>query len=212
MSIMDSIPIVPSFVKSVAGHNSPLTSPRVLAVFLAISFFTSATPFLRAQTPSSPEYRIQAEYLSNFAKFVEWPDDAFAGGNGAFVIGVLGNFRFGVSLSEAVTGKTVRGRKIKIQIMKPRDNLRECHILFVGGSDKKHLTETLASLRGASVLTVGESDEFLEAGGTIRFRIVEERIRFEVNLSSAEMARLRMSPQLLAAARSIRNDPQPPKS
>ena len=193
-------------------HNLPRTLSRVLTVFLVISFFASPTPFAQAQTPSPAEYRIKAEYLANFAKFVEWPDDAFAGGEGAFVIGVLGNFRFGVSLSEAVTGKTVRGKKIKIQILKPRDNLRECHILFVGGSDKKHLTEILASLRGASVLTVGESDEFFEAGGTIGFRMDDERVRFEVNLSGAETARLRMSSQLLAAARSIRNDPRTPKS
>ena len=167
----------------------------------------------RAQeTDSDSEYVIKAGFIYNFAKFVEWPDDAFASGDGAFVIGVLGNFRFGVSLSEAVTGKTVRGRKIKIQILKPHDNLRECHILFVSGSDKKRLIEILSPLRGASVLTVGESDEFLEAGGTIRFRVDDERVRFEVNLSGAESARLRMSSQLLAAARSIRNDPRAPKT
>lgn len=212
MRIMASIQIAHSLVQGVPDHSLPLTMPRVLAVFLFISFFGTATPLACAQTPFPAEYRIKAEYLANFAKFVEWPDDAFAGGDGAFVIGVLGNFRFGVSLSEAVTGKTVRGKRIKIQILNPRDNLRECHILFIGGSDKKHFAEILASLRGASVLTVGESDEFLEAGGTISFRTVEERVRFEVNLSGAETARLRMSSQLLAAARSIRNDPRAPKS
>ncbi len=124
MKIVVSILCVPSLDQGAPDHNVPQIPMRVLAVFLVISFFGSATPFVCAQTPSPAEYRIKAEYLANFAKFVEWPDDAFASGDGAFVIGVLGNFRFGVSLSEAVTGKTVRGRKIKIQIRKCPDRWR----------------------------------------------------------------------------------------
>ena len=183
-----------------------------LSGFLAATCFFALNVVGHAQAPVPAEYRVKAEFLANFAKFVEWPDDSFAGGKGDFVIGILGNYRFGISLSEAVSGRTVRGRKIKIRILTSKDSPRDCQILFIGGSDRKQFIQILTSLRGASVLTVGEAEGFLQSGGTISFLVEEERVRFEVNLDGANRARLKMSSQLLAMARSIRNDTRAPKT
>ena len=180
----------------------------ILAAFLVFALNTAA----RAQAPSSGEYRIKAEYLANFAKFVEWPDGAFAGEDKPFVIGVVGTYLFGTSLSEAVSGKTVHGRKIKIRILTAKDDLRDCQILFIGVSDPNRLTQILTSLQGANVLTVGETDGFLQAGGAINFLVEHERVRFEVNLSGAARARLKMSSQLLGMARTVWSDASAPKS
>lgn len=183
-----------------------------LQAILAAFCFLALDPTVRAQVLPSAEYRIKAEYLANFAKFVEWPDGTFANGDRSFVIGVVGNYPFGISLSEAVSGKTVHGRKIQIRILTPRDNLRDCQILFFGGSDQKRFAQILTSLQGASVLTVGEADGFLPAGGTINFLVEQERVRFEVNPAAADRARLKLSSQLLAIARNIRSDVRVPKT
>lgn len=184
----------------------------VLLGFLFASGFLGRASIAYAQEQFPAEYRIKAQYLANFAKFVEWPEESFAAGDGAFVIGVLGNYRFGISLSEAVSGKTVQGRKIKIRLLKPEDNLRECQIVFIGASARDRVAKTLTSLQRASVLAVGETEGFLEAGGTINFLVEQDRVRFEINLGSAKQARLKVSSQLLAVARNIRGDPRVPKT
>lgn len=50
------------------------------------------------------------------------------------------------------------------------------------------------------MLTVSETDHFLEAGGIINFVHEDGRVRFEINEPAAQRAGLKISPQLLALA------------
>jgi len=62
-----------------------------------------------ARAQAADEYRIKAAFLYNFAKFVEWPAQAFKSPSDPIVIGVLGTDPFGDALAEAVAGKTLGG-------------------------------------------------------------------------------------------------------
>jgi hypothetical protein len=50
---------------------------------------------------------------------------------------------------------------------------------------------------------VTESGDALELGSVINFRPVDQRIRFEVSLDSADKSRLRLSSRLLAVAEHV---------
>jgi hypothetical protein len=50
------------------------------------------------------------------------------------------------------------------------------------------------------VLTVTESDNGLQQGSVINFRLVEDRVRFEVSLPAAEKCGLKLSSRLLSVA------------
>jgi hypothetical protein len=61
-------------------------------------------------------------------------------------------------------------------------------------------------LAGASqypVLTVGESQYFVQQGGVIGFCLVENKVRFNINLEAAGKARLKISAKLLALAKTV---------
>jgi hypothetical protein len=62
------------------------------------------------------------------------------------------------------------------------------------------------------VLTVGETPEFLAAGGILSFSSQQGAIQFDVNLEAANKARLKISSRLLALARHIVNDAEAAKS
>jgi hypothetical protein len=154
-----------------------------------------------AQAQSSNEYQVKAAFLYNFAKFVDWPSDAFGGGNGALVIGVVGDDPFGGALDSAINGKTVNGRALVVRRLKWGQDLRFCHILFISSSERKHLPQIIQSLRGASVLTVGDMGQFNQQGGIINFVLEARQVRFEINSRGADQARLRISSKLLALAK-----------
>ena len=149
---------------------------------------------------SPGEYEVKAAFLFNFLKFIEWP----APTGGAIVVGIVGDNRFGDVIEGVVSGKSINGRPISVKRMRSGDNLKACHILFVSLSEKNRTENILGSLGGSSVLTVGESDRFTNAGGIIKFYFEGNRVRFEINTAAAERAQLKISSKLLGLARVVR--------
>jgi hypothetical protein len=149
------------------------------------------------------EYQVKGAFLFNFAKFISWPAEAFAGPSSPVVIGVLGQDPFGAWLDEIVQGERVNGRDITIRRLGIRESARDCHILFISESERRRLAEILEELDGASVLTVADMSEFTSAGGVIRLTKEDFRIGLEVNLAAADRAKLRISSRLLSLARIV---------
>jgi hypothetical protein len=154
----------------------------------------------RAQEAPLSEYRLKAAFLFNFAKFVEWPQQAFAEPKSPIVIGVLGDNPFGTDLEETVRNKLIGARPVVVKEFQATDPATNCHILFISNSEKKRLPEILAPLRGHSVLTVGDTERFIEAGGMINLVPEGNKIRFQINDETARSAKLRISSKLLSLA------------
>jgi hypothetical protein len=152
---------------------------------------------IHAQGPL--EYEVKAAFLYNFAKFTEWPVEEE--GEDPIVIGVLGEDPFGELLDNTVRGKLVRGRTLQIKRFdKLSEDLKGCHILFIGVSESNRIARALKYLEGARVLTVGESRTFCSVGGSINFVLDRRRVRFEISVAAAERAGLKLSSKLLKLA------------
>jgi len=157
-----------------------------------------------ADPRSEREYQIKAAFLYNFTKFVEWPTDRFVDDRTPIMLCVIGKDPFGATLEDTVTGKTVKGRKIDIRRIDNVDDLDACHLLFVGLSEPERLRQIVASSHGASVLTVGDMDDFVEFGGVIGLIKRANKIQFEINLVAAKQARLKLDLKLLRLASSVK--------
>lgn len=170
----------------------------VLGCLMILGLLGTLSTAVQAQ---SNEYQVKAAFLYNFAKFVDWPAEALGGSNGTLVIGVIGDDPFGGALDQAINGKTVNGRALVVRRLKWGQDLRFCHILFISASERKHLPQIIQSLRGASVLTVGDMGQFNQEGGIINFVLEASKVRFEINSRGADQAQLRISSKLLALAK-----------
>jgi hypothetical protein len=149
---------------------------------------------------SMTEYQVKALFLLNFTKYVDWPPAAFAGTNAPIVIGLYGEDKFGDALTKAVEGKTISGRRIVIQPIEKDGDPGKCQMLFISDSEKNHLGEILDKTKALPVLTVGETDQFMERGGIINFVKKEGKIRLEINLAAARQAKLEISSKILGVA------------
>ncbi len=146
------------------------------------------------------EYAVKAAFLYQFTQFVEWPPDSFADAGSPIVLAVLGSDPFGESLRRATEGRTGQGRPIVVRYLKAGQSLRSCHILFVSASEEARIPDLLRTVGPASILTVGDSAGFAEAGGMLNFVVDAARIKFEVNIGAAERGRVRISSKLLKLA------------
>jgi hypothetical protein len=119
------------------------------------------------------------------------------------VIGIVGNQQLNDELTQLVLGKLVQGHLIQVKALKPTEDLRGCHILFIGTSEKKQLSPILANLRGSSVLTVADMDNFVESGGMVQLVMEDSRVRLAIDVGATAGARLKVSSKLLALARVV---------
>ncbi len=83
------------------------------------------------------------------------------------------------------------------------DDLMNVEVTSVSTSEEGHLPEILRNLGQNSVLTVSDIDRFSLRGGVIEFRMVGNRVRFDINREPAIAARLSISSKLLSVARAI---------
>jgi hypothetical protein len=172
-------------------------------------FFIIAAVVAQAQSNSPSEYQLKAAFLFNFAKFIEWPQHAFATPQAPFTICVFGKDPFGSSLDEALADKKIGDRSILIQRPKDKMELRHCQIAFVSSSETERVADIVEGLQGTSVLLVGESGGFAESGGTIEFMLEQGHVRFSINPDAAEHANLRLSSKLLALAKIVHGTSHP---
>jgi hypothetical protein len=149
-------------------------------------------------TPDASEYEVKAAFLYNFAKFVEWPQEALTPGR--FTIGIIGEDPFGGLLQQLLNGRLVADRQVDVKRVRTLEEAARVQILFIGGSEEGSLGRILNTVRRRHVLTVGDREEFAARGCVIGFHILDNRVRFAVNLASADEAGLKMSSQLLKLA------------
>ena len=174
--------------------------PAVLCALLVMAAgWIAEAPVSIAEEPLPSEYQVKAAFLVNFPKYVNWPAEAFAGTNSPIVIAVLGETKVTGEIQEVIAGRAVNGRNIVLKRLASGEESGVCHILFVSAAEQRRSPNLLGRLKGG-VLTVGESDDFLESGGIINLARRDQRIALEVNLTAAGDARIEISSKLLSVA------------
>jgi len=147
--------------------------------------------------------QVKAAFLYNFAKFVDWPAEAFSSADAPLVLGILGPDTVGTAAMQSLADKTVKGRPLEVRLVSRLEESKGCHVLFISAAEQPRLAWLLASLRRRSILTVSDIKHFAERGGSIGLTTVEHKIRFEINLEATREAGLVVSSQLLALATAI---------
>jgi hypothetical protein len=170
------------------------TTWLIAGIALLLSF-----PAQAADAPT--EYQVQAAFLLNFTRFIEWPAAAFQAAGSPFDICILGDDPFGSALDQTVAGEIANGRSVAARRLLRAPEPKTCQVLFIGTSEK-NIGKILSGL-GPGVLTVGEGESFVRGGGMIAFVVENRRVRFEINQAAAESAGLKLSSRLLSVAKAV---------
>ena len=155
---------------------------------------------VRAGAPS--EHQVKAAFLYNFARYVEWPAEAFPPG-APLKVCVVGTDPFGSALEDAFRDQVVHGRPVRISRGTTLAAVGRCHVLFLSTSEQRRWQELIEALAGVPTLTVADGPPLARQGGMVNFVIEAKRVRFEINRGAAEQAGLRISSKLLALARIV---------
>lgn len=152
------------------------------------------------QPAPTPERRVKAAFLYKFLGYTEFPASAFADALAPVVIGVIGADELASELARIVVGRTVHARPIAVKVLRAADAAVPVHLLFVGGNDNARVRSVIKVVQPGPMLVVSEAEAGLAQGSVINFRVVDERVRFDVSLEAAEKNSVKLSSRLLSVA------------
>jgi hypothetical protein len=176
-----------------------LARTLLLAAAAGIVFCAPA----QGQNAAAPD--LQAAFLLNFIKFVEWPNRP---SSQSIVICISGDDRLSLALKDASAVQPA-DRQIEVIRMTGSRPVRDCHVLFIAAAELRRDRTVLNATKGSPVLTVSDGSGFAEAGGVIGLFAEGGRMKFAVNIDSANDARLRLSSRLLSLAKIVRGEHAP---
>lgn len=147
--------------------------------------------------------QVKAAFLFNFARYVEWPESAFAGPDSAIRICLIGGDGFREVLSAAVSGRTVGERPVEVLPLASLDDAARCHLLFFEEEAVAQGAAVAERIGSQAVFTISDRAGFAADGGIANFILVDQKIRFEINPRAAKRAGLKISSSLLRLAKLV---------
>jgi hypothetical protein len=142
-------------------------------------------------------HEIHAAMLYNFIKYVQWPNEAEGGD---FVVGVMGEDDVFNTLKTWYDGKPKGSKKYVIKKLATAAEAGGCQVVYLGKNKSKELENIMNSITGKSVLTITDGNGLGKKGSCINFKVVDGKLKFELNQATVTSYNLKVSGQLSSMA------------
>jgi hypothetical protein len=153
-----------------------------------------------AQAQNAERYSedaVRAVFLYRFTGYIEWPPTASAG---EFSIAVLGADGVADALAQLLAGRSIKDKPAHVYKLKRPQDLGNAQVVYVGPDRAGDLLAIAAIAADRPILIVSSEKRGLASGSAVNFILVDQHVRFEVSLTAANRAGLKISSDLLSVA------------
>jgi YfiR/HmsC-like len=144
---------------------------------------------LQTASAQTGDYKVHAMFVYNFIKYTEWPAGASQG-----IVGVLNSADATAAIGKVGTGK------MQVKNIKITDDLNTCSVIFVPANSNNQLTRLLEKTNGKPVLVVTENADMTKKGACISFKLVQDKLKFQLNQEAIKASGLKISSSLTSLA------------
>ncbi|HXY01547.1 MAG TPA: YfiR family protein [Candidatus Limnocylindrales bacterium] len=179
---------------------------RFLLAGVCVACFSSGD----SQGQGTPSPRAKAAFVGKMLDFMDWPQSLPKGKDKPFRVCVFGDPHLAIALAEELRAARIGDRRVEVDWARKEEELKGCQVVFIGVSAGSHLEKALEAARGSGALTIGEAAGFLAAGGAVQLSYEDNTVQFQVNLTAARIAGVRMNARLLALAKRVARENEDP--
>jgi hypothetical protein len=158
---------------------------------------------ISASAQQATDYKVHANIIYRFTKYIEWPEDKQAGD---FVIGIVGDSPLYEELGALTANKLVGNQKIIIKKFSTGAASYTCQVLFISQEESRSLKRIAPLTADQPVLLVTEENGLAKKGSCINFIIVDDRLKLEINKNNVLSRNLNIASELLKLATIVAND------
>jgi hypothetical protein len=167
---------------------------KFLYIVLLTLFFFGTNE--RNSAAQSREDLVKAGYIEKFTHFIQWPAASIYN-NENLIIGIIGENSISKALSDIFSKSFSKDKRFSIIPISSVDQIRNCMILFISGSEKSNLEKILNYTTGKPILTISDSKGFGNKGVIINMFQDGNYIRYEINRKSLDISGLIINSMLL---------------
>ncbi|HKZ38004.1 MAG TPA: YfiR family protein [Chryseolinea sp.] len=160
-------------------------------IFLMLFAVTLAT------AQDRPTHEIHAAMLFNFIKYIQWPNE---GDPGEFVVGVIGDDKVYNTLTQWYNGKPKGSKKYVIKKLASVEEAGSCQVVYVGKAKSREFDNIKNNVTGKSILTITDGNGLGQKGSCINFKVIDGKLKFELNQATVTSSNLKISSQLSSMA------------
>lgn len=146
-------------------------------------------------TPPAEDYTIYSLFIYNFIRFTQWPST-----EKAFTIGITDSGEANQAMQKMAKLKSSSTMEIAILNTLDESQLSKCQIIFVTALNKDLALKLAKKLEDKPIMIVTEDSDLTQKGATFSFKVIEGKLRFQVNNESAKQKGLKISNSLLSMA------------
>lgn len=183
------------FFTSIRWQGFRVAAPRAVLVLLLPCLMAATDP---REGDKDTSAIVQASYIYNIAKLVEWKDGSMKSGN--FKIGVIGSTNLYQELIKKYASKSIGKQPIEILKLPRTAEVEVCHILFVGKADLEIIPALNKRVKGKPTLVITEYEGALEDGSVVNFVRVNNTLKYEISLANAAQHKLEVGTTLVNLA------------
>jgi hypothetical protein len=152
--------------------------------------------FSFAQT-EKPMSEIHAQMIYNFIKYIQWPNDSEPG---EFIVGIIGEDDVFGTLKSYYDGKPKGAKKYSIRKLSGADEAGVCNVVYIGKNKSGQFENVKNAVSGKPVLTITDSSNLGKKGSCINFKVLDGKLKFELNQASVTASTLKVAGQLSSMA------------
>ena len=164
--------------------------PRLFAPILLCLLSAAGSP---ATAGSPDEAAVRSAMIFNLLKFTKWPDTLPA--DATLRICAIDASPDLVAALEPLEQRSVGEHALATRAVSSKD-ISACEIVV---TDAPQTSYALNKVHDRSILTIGEAG-FIDRGGMIGITVIDDRVRFEINLEAMKRSGISLPSQVLQLA------------
>ena len=144
-----------------------------------------------------PLHEVYSMMVYNFVKYIQWPASS---GSSEFVIGVVGNSEMFTTMHKWYNGSKIGTSTCIVKQFKSAEDVSEAQVIFIDRSKSGEFDEINSKTKGKNTLIVTDKNGLGERGSGINFKVVDSKLKFEINQKAIEASHLKVAGSLTAMA------------
>ena len=141
------------------------------------------------------DYKLHTLYIYNFIKYAEWPSSTKV-----IKIGVVNNPEAEANLAEMAKVKSNSTLAIEVVNSKSEADLSKCHIVFVPSNSTYMAPKLIETFNAQPILVVTEDADLTKKGACVSFKVVDNKLRFQINEDAIKTSGLKLSSAITSLA------------